>query len=90
MPSPPYRVIIVVDPNFGEELAELPSGVPVWIVDTAANASVARRLWAERPSESHLTGITTFRADPNSSREEHLIGPIPNRRRDPTYHNPIQ
>jgi hypothetical protein len=57
----PYKVIVVVDPDFGERLADLPRGVPVWIVDTAANRSVANRLWKERPGESHLTGITTFR-----------------------------
>ena len=68
----PYKVIVVVDPEFGEQLARLPAGVPVWIVDTDANRPVAHRLWNERPDENHLTGITTFRIT-NPSPEENLI-----------------
>jgi len=30
----PYKLYVIVDPNFGERLATLPEGVPVWIVDT--------------------------------------------------------
>jgi len=57
----PYKVIVVVDPDFGERLADLPRGVPVWVVDTATNHPVAQRLRKERPATSHLDGITTFR-----------------------------
>jgi hypothetical protein len=52
------RVRVVVDAGFGERLAQLPPGEPVWVVDSAANAPVAKRLWAARPGEN---GITTFR-----------------------------
>lgn len=69
----PYKVCVIVDRNFGERLAELPRGVPVWIVDTPSNKPVAQRLWKERPNESHLTGITTFNDMESSSPDELLI-----------------
>jgi len=72
----PYRVCIVVDPEFGERLAALTLGVPVWIVDTPANKLVAQRLWKERPQHDHLTGITTFHFRADASREEILIGEL--------------
>ena len=75
MTSPP-KVYVVVDRNFGERLAELPRGVPVWIVDTPSNKPVAQRLWKERPNESHLTGITTFNDMESSSPEELLIAEL--------------
>lgn len=72
----PHKVCVVVDRNFGERLAELPRGVAVWIVDTPSNKSVAQRLWKERPQESHVTGITTFKDMESSSPEELLIGKL--------------
>src|SRR5882762_7239048 len=73
MTDHPYRVCVVVDPEFGERLASLPLDVPVWIVDTPANKAVAQRLWKERQQNDHLTGITTFNFLADASREETLI-----------------
>jgi hypothetical protein len=56
----PYKVYVVVDREFGEKLADLEQGMPVWIVDTPANKTVVQRLWIERPQKGHLTGITIF------------------------------
>src|SRR5436190_11001723 len=53
-------VRIVVDREFGERLAELRNDVPVWIVGSRVNTAVVRRLWAERQTQDHLTGITVF------------------------------
>ena len=72
----PYKVVVVVDRNFGEKLVALPPGVPVWIVDTSTNTSVARRLRKERPASSHLNGITTYN-DVDVSREESLLNQLP-------------
>jgi hypothetical protein len=47
----PYKVRIVVDREFGEQLARLPRGEPVWIVDTPTNKPVVELLWKERPDE---------------------------------------
>jgi hypothetical protein len=68
-----YKVIVILIPNFGEQLSALAAGVPVWIVDTPANTPVARRLWKERPNENHLTGITTFRINSKDSAESNLL-----------------
>jgi len=74
MATVPYKVYVVVDRAFGEKLAELERGVPVWIVDAPTNKPVARRFWNERPDENHLTGITTFNDLNSLSQEEMLLG----------------
>jgi hypothetical protein len=74
MAAVPYKVYVVVDREFGEKLAELVRGVPVWIVDTPTNKPVAQRFWNERPDENHLTGITTFNDLNSLSPEEMLLG----------------
>jgi hypothetical protein len=74
MAAVPYKVYVVVDRAFGEKLAELERGVPVWIVDTPTNKPVAQRFWNERPDENHLTGITTFNDLNSLSPEEMLFG----------------
>lgn len=71
-----YKVCVVVDRKFGEQLAGLPRGVPVWVVDTPSNKRVAQRLWKERPTETHLTGITTFNDMESSTPEELLIAEL--------------
>jgi hypothetical protein len=60
MAAVPYKVYVIVDREFGERLAALERGVPVWIVNTPANKPAAQRLWNELPDRNHLTGITTF------------------------------
>lgn len=70
----PYKVIVIVVPDFGERLREIEPGVPVWIIDTPTNKRVVQQLWRERSTQSHLTGITSFKATAGSSAEEVLIG----------------
>jgi hypothetical protein len=60
MVAVPYKVYVVVEREFGEQLAKLPPDAPIWIVNTPPNRAVAERLWKERNQEGHLTGITTF------------------------------
>jgi hypothetical protein len=72
----PYKVYVIVDPEFGERLGSLPRSAPVWIVNTPANTIVAHRLWQERPTDSHLDGITTFEIGHAASREESLISKL--------------
>jgi hypothetical protein len=69
----PYKVSVVVDREFGEQLATLASGVPVWIVDTPINKAVAKRFWKERPHENSLTGITTFDFSESDAPEEIVV-----------------
>jgi hypothetical protein len=69
----PYKVYVVVDREFGEQLAALPVGVPVWIVSAPVNRGVAERLWKEHKQETHLTGITVFKGQTSLSPEELLL-----------------
>jgi hypothetical protein len=75
MTSGPYKVYVVVDPNFGERLLTLMEGTPIWIVDTPRNSPVVHRLWKDRP-HNHLAGITTFQADSSSSPEAILLSEL--------------
>ena len=72
----PYKVYIVVEREFGEQLAKLPPDAPIWIVNTHPNRAVAERLWKERNQEDHLTGITTFNDLKTSSAEDLLISEL--------------
>jgi hypothetical protein len=69
----PYKVYVVVDREFGERLTNLAPGVPVWIVNTPLNRTVAERLWKERNQQGYLTGITTFDDLESSSAEDLLL-----------------
>ena len=73
----PYRVKIVLDPNFGERLAALPVNEPVWIIDSTANTPIALQAWKMRPNRNdHLTGITTFKPVAAFDPEEELLAQL--------------
>ena len=68
-----YKVIVIVDPDFGDRLAAIPSGIPVWTADTPANKPVALRHWKARSDDNHLTGITTLQIVQANTSEENLL-----------------
>ncbi len=70
----PYRVHVVVDPAFGQRLADLPADEPVWIVASPTNNPVVRQLWQERPTKSHHDGITLFQ--PHGSPDDAFLGQL--------------
>jgi hypothetical protein len=72
----PYRVIVVLDREYGEHLSELPPKVPVWIVDTPLNRAAAQKSWAADSQRSHLVGVTTFKTRSDSSPEEALVSEL--------------
>ena len=72
----PYRVIVVLDRDYGRRLIELAQTGPVWIVDTAANRTAAQQVWAADPNRSHLEGVTTFKFEESSSSEDILINEL--------------
>lgn len=76
MVAVPYKVYVVVEREFGEQLAKLPPDAPIWIVNTPPNRAVAERLWKERNQEGHLTGITTFNDLKASSSEDLLVSEL--------------
>lgn len=69
-----YRVFVVLDREYGEQLQELASKGAGWIMDTPANREAAQNWWAEHRNQSHLVGVTTFRFRRDASLEDALIG----------------
>jgi len=55
-----YRVVLIVDRNFGDKLREIPPQTPVWIVATSTNTPEARERWAQFPNATQFDGITSF------------------------------
>ena len=71
-----YRVIAIVDRAFGDKLKTIPTGVPVWIIDSSVNRAAAKEVWDTAPLVSHLEGITVFKSPDDASPERSLIGQI--------------
>ena len=61
-------VTVVFDADFGSELERLAGRMPVWVVDTPANRTVAERLWQHPKLD-----ITTFQARPGDTVEETCV-----------------
>ena len=77
--EPSRRVLVILDPTYGQQLLALEPGQPVWIADTPTNAPVVRSIWSRRPGETHLTGITLFSVAGEDAPEDAFIrqlGPI--------------
>jgi hypothetical protein len=72
MNPPPQRVHVILDPTFGQRLAQLPAHEPVWIVRSADNDPIVHELWQSRTTKSHLDGITLFNASDGSPEEAFL------------------
>lgn len=73
MESCSSQVAVVVDPEFGDQLALLAEQQCVWIADSATNRAVAERLWREKSTYA----VTTFRFDPTASCGDIVAGIIP-------------
>ena len=72
----PYSVTVILGRTYGDGLLTLPVGTAVWIVDTPPNRAAAQRVWAQRTSDSHLDGVTTFKTREGASPEEMLLGEL--------------
>ena len=68
MDDKPFTVGIVVDPSFGERLANLAAEMPVWIADTPGNRVAVERQWRVTPRPWHL-GVTTFKVNADGASE---------------------
>jgi hypothetical protein len=53
-------VNIVVDPEFGDRLAEIAERGPVWIAATATNRAAAEHWWNAHSPPDEFEGVTTF------------------------------
>ncbi|MDQ7248741.1 hypothetical protein [Dongia sedimenti] len=72
--SSPRRLIIILDPEFGERLRAMQPGIPIWIELSPTNEPTVRALWVEHPEPSHLLGITGLKFEPSVRAEERLLG----------------
>ena len=71
-----YRVGLVLHEDYGDKLLDLLARMPVWIVDTSSNREAAQKIWASRPGQSHLTGLTTFKVALGDSTVERCLGEL--------------
>lgn len=69
----PYRVIVVVDRDYGQRLLALPPDVPVWIVDTPNNVPAIKQRWVESPEGNHLTGVASFKTSADRTPEQMFL-----------------
>jgi hypothetical protein len=76
MKTKPYRVGLVLHEDYSSGLPDLAGRMPVWVVDTPSNRKAAQRIWASRPGQSHLTGLTTFKVAADSSAVERCLGEL--------------
>jgi hypothetical protein len=64
---------VILDPDYGERLREVPSGQPTWITMSPVNEPVIRSLWALRSDSSQLTGITGFSYQKDASPADRFL-----------------
>ena len=72
-----YRVAVVVDRTFGQRLTSLARRLHVWICATAENRLAAESSWANQPTYSLESGVTTFDVRDSDSAETMLINVLP-------------
>jgi len=76
MNDKPYRVHVVVDPNFGESIHNLPIDEPGWVVDSQDNRLVIQSLWNEHKATNHHGGITLFKFDGDDTPEDWFVSEL--------------
>jgi len=70
------RVLVILDPSYGERLKKVWPGQAVWITMSWANEPVVRSLWANHPKQDHLSGITGMRFDPSVTPEQQFLAQL--------------
>jgi hypothetical protein len=78
MKPKPYTVHIVIAPNYGKRLRDLPKGEPAWILDTPINRQACQGNSSEDTPNSHLVGYTLFKYSTEDSPEEMLLSLLEN------------
>ena len=70
------RVLVILDPEYGERLQPAWEGQPIWVELSPINEPVVRELWRGVPAPNHLTGITGLTFDPSLSAEDRLLAKL--------------
>jgi hypothetical protein len=68
---------IVVDPEFGNRLADLARRGPVWIASPPRNRIAAEAWWRAHPRPGEFEGVTTFIVAEGESPERWCAGVLP-------------
>ena len=72
MPLDFSTVAIVLDPDFGAQLHELASRIPVWIVDSPGNRSSIESEWTRRRRDGAERELNVFRMIDGLSPSDHI------------------
>ena len=72
MPLDFSTVAIILDPDFGSQLGELASRMPVWVVDTPGNRASIESEWARRRRDGAERELSVFRMIDGLSHGEHI------------------
>lgn len=72
MPLDFSTVAIVLDADFGAQLHELASRIPVWIVDTPGNRSSIESEWTRRRRDGAERELNVFRMIDGLSASDHI------------------
>jgi hypothetical protein len=73
----PSIVHVIVAPDYGERLRDLPSNEAAWVADTSTNHPVIKSILAThsvKPYPDYLTGITSFKVPADKTPEDWLLG----------------
>jgi hypothetical protein len=70
------RLLVIVDPEYGDRLLEIEPGPPVWVTMSTANQPVVYSLWQTCPEPDHLTGITGFLFTPDIGPDERFLAQL--------------
>ncbi len=73
----PSIVHVIVAPDYGERLRDLPADEAAWVADTATNHPVIKSIGATHsvdPNRGYLTGITSFKVPADKTPEDWLLG----------------
>ena len=68
------KVILVLEPAYGNRLVPLASTGHVWVIDTPENRVAASGHWAQRPEHKVEYGVTTFKSSGDATRLEMCLG----------------
>ena len=72
MPLDFSTIAIVLDADFGAQLFELASRIPVWIVDTPGNRASIESEWTRRRRDGAERELSVFRLIEGLSPSEHI------------------
>ena len=69
----PSIVNVIVDPDYGERLRDVPDDEAAWVADTFTNHPVIQSIWSTH-SVGDLVGITSFQVPADKTPEDWLLG----------------